>query len=347
MYQKIAKLSLTVEGYELQPHNLTVIGGIDRRTTVVALKGGNHIGRGEDVSYDADNQLDFQSNGRALKLSYQGDLSGFCKVVSELNLFSDKPKDEVYRRYRRWAFESAALDLALRQSGQNLAEFLEINPEPVHFVVSQRLGNPSKIDLLQQRLNQYPDLKFKLDPTNDWSDELIEQLSATGAIESLDLKGFYKGTPVDVKTDPVLYKKLFQTFPNVWFEDPDVSDVTKDIIDPFADRVTWDAPLHEAEDILRMPYRPKSINVKPSRFGSIEELFKVYELCQTEGIKMYGGGQFELSVGRIQNQYLASLFHPDSPNDVSPTDYHIDKLPDGLPSSVISSIGIEGFSPNF
>lgn len=345
MYEKIANLPITVESYELEPHNLTVVGGNNRHTTVVALSGKGQTGRGEDVTYDADNQLHFQSNGKNLDIAYEGSLGGFCDLVSELGLFFDKPKDEVYRRYRRWAFESAVLDLALRQAGKNLAEFLEITPKPVHFVVSQRLGSPSTIDLLSERLHQYPDLKFKLDPTNDWSDALIEQLAETGAVESLDLKGFYRGTPVDVETDPVLYKKLLQTFPNAWFEDPDVNMATKEILDPYADNITWDAPLHEAKDILSMPYRPKFINVKPSRFGSLEELFKVYELCAQEGIGMYGGGQFELSVGRVQNQYLASLFHPDSANDVSPTEYHVDKLPDGIPSSVLNVVNIEGFSP--
>lgn len=345
MYKKISKLRIVMEGFELEPHNLTVVGGNNRRTTVIALSGQGQTGRGEDVTYDTDNQLQFQENGKALDLAYSGNLGEFCERISELNLFSDQPKDEVYRRYRRWAFESAALDLALRQAGTNLAEFLEITPKPVHFVISQRLGNPSKIDLLQTRLNQYPDLKFKLDPTNDWSDELIKQLSETGAVESLDLKGFYKGTPVDVETDPELYKKLLQTFPNAWFEDPDVNSETKAILDPYANKITWDAPLHIVEDVLNMPYKPKFINVKPSRFGSLEELFKVYELCAQQGIGMYGGGQFELSVGRVQNQYLASLFHPDTANDVSPTEYHIDILPEGLPSSVLEVPQILGFSP--
>jgi L-alanine-DL-glutamate epimerase-like enolase superfamily enzyme len=345
MYEKIASLPIAIENYELESHNLTVVGGNNRHTTVIALSGKGQTGRGEDVTYDTGNQLQFQANGKNIDFEYEGSLGGFCDLISAVDLFPDKPKDEVYRRYRRWAFESAALDLALRQAGKSLAEFLEINPKPVHFVVSQRLGNPSRIDLLRERLQQYPDLKFKLDPTNDWSDELIEQLSETGAVESLDLKGFYKGTPVDVRTDPELYKKLLQTFPKAWFEDPDVSDETKDVLDPYADKITWDAPLHEAKDILNMPYRPKFINVKPSRFGSLEELFKVYELCSREGIGMYGGGQFELSVGRAQNQYLASLFHPDSANDVSPAEYHVDVLPNGLPSSILGVADVQGFSP--
>ena len=68
------------------------------------------------------------------------------------------------------------------------------------------------------------DLRFKLDPTNDWNDELIAALVETGAVDSLDLKGFYKGTPVDVETDPELYAKLIEAFPDAWLEDPDVNE---------------------------------------------------------------------------------------------------------------------------
>ncbi len=42
-------------------------------------------------------------------------------------------------------------------------------------------------------------------------------------------------------------------------------------------------------------------------------MLSIYEHCQREGIKIYGGGQGELGVGRGQLQYLASLFHPDTP----------------------------------
>ena len=60
-----------------------------------------------------------------------------------------------------------------------------------------------------------------------------------------------------------------------------------------------------------MPVLPRTINVKPSRFGSLRELFEGYDCCAERGIGAYGGGQSELGVGRGQIQYLASLFHPD------------------------------------
>src|SRR4029079_7167132 len=122
-------------------------------------------------------------------------------------------------------------------------------------------------------------LRFKLDPANDWDDELIAALAATGAVDSLDLKGFYEGTPVDVETDPELYAKLIEAFPDAWLEDPDVTEETKPILDPVADRVTWDAVMHSVADIEAQPWRPKMVNIKPSRFGPISALFEGYDYC--------------------------------------------------------------------
>ena len=51
---------------------------------------------------------------------------------------------------------------------------------------------------------------------------------------------------------------------------------------------------------------------------------------------MYGGGQFELGPGRGQNQYLASLWHPDGPNDVAPSGYNLPEPPAGLPDSPLA-----------
>ena len=194
---------------------------------------------------------------------------------------------------------------------------------------------------VRKRLEIYPTLRFKLDPTNDWTDELIGQLVETGAVDSLDLKGQYKGTPVDVETDPALYRKLIQAFPDAWLEDPDVNEETKPILDPVADRVTWDAPIHSVDDIKARPWPPRMVNIKPSRFGPLEELFAAYDYCEDNGIGAYGGGQWELGPGRGQIQYLASLFHPDTPNDVAPSGYNTAGTEPGLPSSPLEPMPTE------
>ena len=84
-------------------------------------------------------------------------------------------RGEVSELYRRWAFESAALDLALLQAGRSLADVLEREPRPVNFVVSMRLGSwpasdePEKPDRVLRLLERYPGTKLKLDPTNQWT----------------------------------------------------------------------------------------------------------------------------------------------------------------------------------
>ena len=167
-------------------------------------------GIGEDVVYDALDHVALQDAGPVLDLAGEHTIDSFSKLLEGLDLFPTPPEREVSGNYRRWAFESAALDLALRQAGTSLHETLGREPQPVNFVVSMRLAplpggrgaEPSTIEPVRERLEVYPDLRFKLDPTNDWTDELIAELVETGAVDSLDLKGQYKGTPVDVETDP-------------------------------------------------------------------------------------------------------------------------------------------------
>src|ERR1019366_4224044 len=94
-------------------------------------------------------------------------------------------------------YESAALDLALRQADTSLHEALGREPRPVRFVVSLRLGEPPSLEPLRERLNLYPGLRFKLDPTSSWDEELITELVATGAVDAVDFKGYYVGSIVD------------------------------------------------------------------------------------------------------------------------------------------------------
>ena len=75
---------------------------------------------------------------------------------------------------------------------------------------------------------------------------------------------------------------------------------------------------------------------KPSRLGGLQSLFAAYDYCAERGIGNYGGGQFELGVGRGHIQYLASLFHPDAPNDVAPAGFNLPHPPPGLPSSPLA-----------
>src|SRR5438874_3189572 len=245
VYEQIADLPLEVESYELEGLERDVSSDFTRLSTVIQIRGGGEEGVGEDVTYDALDHVAFQDAGPVLDLAGSHTIDSFCELMGTLDLFPAEPVREVSRRYRRWAFESAALDLALRQAGETLASRVGRELRPVTFVVSLRLGDPPTMDPIRRRLESYPSLRFKLDPTTAWTDELIQELVATGAIDSVDLKGLYKGTVVDQATDPELYRRVAEAFPGAWIEDPDLSNAEADeVLKPHRDRVTWDANIH-------------------------------------------------------------------------------------------------------
>jgi hypothetical protein len=311
LFDRVADLPLAVEGAELEPLAVDV-GAFVRRTTVVRLRGRSEEGVGEDVTYEEDVQLAFEAEGPPPGLEGDWTLASFSEALPELPGF------------RRWALESAALDLALRQSGLSLGEALGREPRPVTFV---RSGRP---DPEWQRL--YPELRYKLDAADSWDEAFVAELRATGLVDVVDLKGLYEGEWVDATPSARLYGLVAEGLPDVWLEDPRLNDETNPVLAPHRDRITWDAAVYSPEDVDALPFPPRCLNSKPSRFGTVRRLFDFYDLCEERGIAIYGGGQFELGPGRGHIQHLASLFHPDGPNDVAPSAYNL-RPAEGLPRS--------------
>ena len=334
-YDTLADLPLTIEDYTLEGRQ-RALGEFDRRTTTFHLRGGGHEGLGEDVTYDPEQQLAQQEAGPVLPFAGEWTLDSFSRHLDGIDLFhGEEPTMPAFREYRRWAVESAAADLALRQAGTSLAEALGRTAEPIRFVVSLRLGEPPSLEPVTRRLAAYPFLQFKLDSSPTWDDAFVAALAETGAVESVDFKGAYKGTVVDTPTDPALYRRVAETLPEAFLEDPDLTVAEADAaLEPHRDRITWDAPIHGVADIEKLAFLPRTINVKPSRIGTWRELLRTYEWCAERDITCYGGGQSELGVGRGQIQYLASIFHPHAPNDIAPSGYDWAEFPEnGLPPS--------------
>ena len=342
-FDLLADLPLEVEDYSLEGLSAQVSSGFERLSTVVHLRGGGAEGLGEDVVYDAEDHVAMQEAGPVQRLAGRFALGEFCDLIDGLDLFPVEPqRGEVSRLYRRWTFHSAALDLALRQAGRALHEALGREAHPLTFVVSLRLGEPPTLDPIKRRLERYPTLRFKLDPTSSWTPELIAGLVETGAVDSVDFKSLYRGTVVDQPPDPVLYRRVVEAFPAAWIEDPDVeTEETAAVLAGEHDRITWDAPIHSIADIEALPFAPRMVNIKPSRIGGLRRLCAAYDYCAEHGIGAYGGGQFELGPGRGQAQYLASIFHPDTPNDIAPSGYNADNPPAGLPTSPLGPRGGE------
>ena len=341
-YDALSGLALTVEECALSGLRAEVSSGFERLTTVVHLRGEGTEGIGEDIVYSADDQRAFQAAGAAGALpglAGRWTLGDFCAHVDGLDLFAGAEPEhgEVSRLYRRWTFHSAALDLALRQAGMSLHAALGRPPRPMRFVVSLRLGEPAALHPVRSRLAAYPGLRFKLDATPSWSDQIVAGLAATGAVDAIDFKAHYHGTVVDVTPDGALYRRVVQAFPDAWLEDPDIisADTAAALVGAH-DRITWDAPIHSVADIEALAFPPRMVNLKPSRLGGLERLCAAYDYCAEQGIGAYGSGQFELGPGRGQAQYLAALFHPDGPNDLAPVQYNETSPPDGLPDSPLA-----------
>jgi L-alanine-DL-glutamate epimerase-like enolase superfamily enzyme len=340
-WEALAELPLEIDGYALEGLRATVSSEFERKSTLIRLTGAGQEGIGEDVTYDAVDHDILQAAGPTLALAGSFTLASFSERLGELSLFPEPPQREVSGRYRTWAYESAALDLALRQAATTLHAALGIDSRPVRFVVSMRLGEPPSLEPIRRRLELYPGLRFKLDPTSSWDERLIAGLVETGAVDAVDFKGFYSGTVVDQPADPVLYRRVAEAFPQAWIEDPALTPETDAVLAPHRERFSWDAPIHSIEDIVSLPYPPRMVNIKPSRLGGLRNLLDAYDYCAAQGIGTYGGGQFELGVGRGQNQYLASLFHPDAPNDVAPTGFNLPVPAAGLPSSPLPPAAAE------
>jgi hypothetical protein len=212
-----------------------------------------------------------------------------------------------------------------------------VSPRPLRFVNSLGLGDPPSAAGIARRFAENPAVGFKLDAAADWDEAIVGELAALGCVDTVDFKGRYGLELPDEDALPAMYRVVLAAFPSALLEDPHELPEVEALLEPVRDRVAFDAPIHRVADIGET----STINVKPSRIGGLAPLFEIYEWCAANGVAMYGGGMGELGVGRGQIELLASLFHPDAPNDVAPSAFNAEELPDGLPSSplVLDELG--------
>ena len=245
-WSRLAEMPLAIESYGLERLEKPVTRGFTRVTTVVHLHGGGEEGLGEDVTWYAEHHDREQAAGAVLPLAGTWTLESFSGGL------------ELPDPHRRWAYESAALDLALRQAGQTLAEAVGREPRPVAFVISPGLGTPPSSAVVRRWLELEPRHRFKLDPGSDWTDELIAELAETGAVVTADYKGYY--TDQDPPPDADLYRRVAEGFPKAYLEDPALTDETELVLEPHRERVTWDAPIHSVADVEALMFPPRTLN---------------------------------------------------------------------------------------
>jgi hypothetical protein len=325
LWEAVADLELRIDGYGLERRESVTPSGWTRVTTMVVLLGASRDGMGEDVTYEPELHDGVPDD---LMLAGTWSLEDFSHRLDDF--------EELTEGYRRWAFESAALDLALQQCETGLGEALGRKEHPIRFVVSTRVGP-------RRWLAVAPDLEFKLDAEKDWDRELLQRLRELDRVRVVDLKAYYRGTSVDLAPDAELYRAIAEELPDAIIEDAWLEDGCREALSGAEDRLSFDAPVHSLADLNGLPLEPRWLNVKPSRFGTVRELLNTIEACEERGIAMYGGGQYELGPGRFQIQRLASIFYPDGPNDVAPHAYNEGEPRAGLPQSPLGAPSAQGF----
>ncbi len=342
LWTAVRDLPIVIESFSFEA--LVPSGPVDLEdysTTQLRLRGRGEEGAGEQVG-----MIDAQKELRASRYPLVGEwatLADFLAHLDAIDMWPEPPEYELMRNWRRWTFESAALDLALRQAGTNLPDVLGRTPQPVTFVNSFGLGDPPDIGKVAARRAMHPTVGFKLDVAPTWTQEIMDAVAAVEGVATIDFKGQYGLEIADEAALIAMYERTVATFPDVMFEDPHDLPAVRELMEPFAGRVSYDAPITTVESIDTTGIPARIVNVKPCRVGRLYELSRLYEHCAAAGIRMYNGGMGELGVGRGQAQLLASLFHPDAPNDIAPCDYNVADPPSGLPPSPLDPAPDRGF----
>lgn len=332
MLDRLLALPLRIETLELVPLQHPLADG-KRRTTLVRLGGAGTEGLGEDVTFDDGDRGALLDAGLPSDLLATETFGDVTALLDGRGLTPTEPRWSAVHRYRRWAIEAAALDLAFRQAELGLADALGREIAPLRFVISRRVEQPEQVHEL---LRRFPGARLKLDATPAWTEDVAAAIAATGAVATIDLKGTAPGSSVYRQPDPALYERVARLFPRAWLEDPGASNGL-----PNATRIAWDEPIASAADV---PDDAGAVNVKPARIGSLAGVFAVIEHCARRGIQLYGGGQSEIGPGRGQAQLIAALFYPDAPNDLAPRVYNEpEATPAAPPSPLAPPAGITGF----
>jgi hypothetical protein len=116
LYDRLADLPIDLERYRLERRETQVSSEFTRVTTLVVMEGAGHTGVGEDVTYTAEDHDGFPAD---LPLAGHHSLDELSQLIDPTTCSRRPAGDGRVPDYRRWAFESAALDLGCsRRSGR-------------------------------------------------------------------------------------------------------------------------------------------------------------------------------------------------------------------------------------
>ena len=232
---------------------------------------------GEDVTYEATEHDLVQEQGPVLPLAGTWTLDSFSQHLATLPLFDHEPDQHAYLDYRRWGTRAPP---STSRFGKPDCRSVRRRPRGAAHVrrldAARQAATTDRLKALARSLPQ-PPLQARRDG------RLVERADRRarghGAVDSVDFKGQYHGTSVDAEPDPALYRRVVDGLPGAWLEVPALTPETEAVLEPHQGRVTWDAVIHSVADIEALRRPPRTVNVKPSRFGSVERLFAAYDYC--------------------------------------------------------------------
>ena len=180
-WELLAELPVEIEDYALEPLQATVSSEFERKSTVIRLRGAGRRASARTSPTTPSTTTSCRPPVRPCRSPGASRSPPSAEHLAGLSLFPEPPQREVSARYRTWAYESAALDLALRQAHTTLHAALGASRS--RCASSSRCASASRPSLepVRRRLELYPGLRFKLDPTSSWDERADRRARAPPA----------------------------------------------------------------------------------------------------------------------------------------------------------------------
>lgn len=312
--ERIAALPIVIEGHSVETGSVAIEGyyeGRPRPTGEVSLIGGGHVGRGENVDWTPEDQDLFAAvcDGFVPRLGSHG-----RATIGELSVSLLESGGSPHHRA---AIEAAAIELALRQTSTDLFHLADRPHRAIRHCWSigrEAIDRDGALTAVTRLLETEPEARIKIDclPAG-WSEPTWRALASIGRVVVVDFKR--EGSAGQVA---LAHRHL----PEAWLEDPPASAIvgsgTAGLPPSGLARIALDGYVLRAADLDDPPIPPAAVNVKAPRVGGPLEALRCLDRCEDHGWHAYVGGMFEAGVGRRQARDLASLYTPDSWNDLAP-----------------------------
>ena len=345
LWPRLAELPLVVEGCEYDSLRAVLTQEFERVTTPRAARRRARTAWAR-TSRRPRRAPRVHETGRSCRSPASGRSARSASAWRALDQWPEPPEWHAARNYRNWAFESAALDLALRQAGRPLHDVLGREPHPVRFVNSLGLGDDPSTETHPPAARRPPERRLQARRGAGLEPGAPGRAGGHGRGPAGRLQG-----PLRLRGRPTRRRSSRCTSawsppsPTPILEDPHDLPAVAELLQPHAAAWSYDAPIHRPAG-----HRPTPISRTHRQRQALADRLACARCssstrtASSTACAMYGGGMGELGVGRGQIELLASLFHPDEPNDVAPSAFNaVEPAPDLPQSPLRAAAGGDGF----